>query len=601
MARSPEEHHRGGGTVSGPSNLPPTDELLSTKVTIPGVRPDALVRGRLFEALDEALERKMTLVCSPAGCGKTTLLGDWAGRVKRPVAWLSLDRDDGDPARFWRYVAAALERAGVSTGERFHSLLEARGGGPSAEDLTTALVNALQVLSEDVALVLDDYHAIEARPVHDGVTFLVEHLPARLHLVVASRTPPPLPPARLRASDQIIELRAADLRFTPEESAAFLRDVWGLDLPPATVSALESRTEGWAVGLQLAALSLQNRPDPEAFVRAFTGTNRYILDYLSEQVLERQPERIRTFLLETSILERLTGPLCDAVTGRSDGERMLEELERANLFLVPLDEERRWYRLHQLFADLLRARLQQAGGARLPELPRRAAEWCERHGLIDEAIHHAIGADEMGWAGRLVEEPLWGIIGRADRRAGGGDARVVDDRPGRPRARAVALETHRRRGAISTGSMPGRRVAATRPRPPGRRRVLGRRSRADVREQARRANARGADPGGGCGRGAGGHPPAPLLPCGGSGGSGGDGRSRAIRRSSDGRGRAGPSVLGTGAGRNSGRVDAGTIGRRRASCRRHARRSSSSAPPRTRDGVDLPLGQDPTGTRSAQR
>jgi ATP/maltotriose-dependent transcriptional regulator MalT len=426
MARSPEEHHRDGGTVSGASNLPPADELLSTKVTIPRVRPDALVRGRLFEALDEALERKMTLVCSPAGFGKTTLLADWASRKKGPVAWLSLDRDDGDPARFWRYVAAALERAGVSTGERFHSLLEARGGGPSAEDLTTAL-NALQALSEEVTLVLDDYHTIEARPVHDDMTFFVEHLSAPLHLVVASRTDLSLPLAKLRASDQIIELRAADLRFTPEESAAFLRDVWGLDLQPATVFALESRTEGWAVGLQLAALSLRNRPDPDAFVRAFTGTNRYILDYLSEQVLERQPERIRTFLLETSILERLTGPLCDAVTGGSDGKRMLEELERANLFLVPLDDERRWYRLHQLFADLLRARLQQAGVARLHELHRRAAEWCERHGLIDEAIHHAIGADEKGWAARLVEEHLWWIIGRDDRAIERWLSRLTDD------------------------------------------------------------------------------------------------------------------------------------------------------------------------------
>jgi ATP/maltotriose-dependent transcriptional regulator MalT len=425
MARSQEEHHLGGGTASGPGDLPPTDDLLSTKIAIPRVRPDYLVRARLFEALDEALERELTLVCSPAGFGKTTLLAGWAGRVKRPVAWLSLDRDDGDPARFWRYVAAALEQAGVYIGERFHSLLEARAD--PGKDLTTALVNALQALSEDVALVLDDYHAIGAPPVHDGMTFLVEHLPAPLHLVVASRTDPPLPLARLRARDQIIELRATDLRFTPGESAAFLREIWGLDLPPETVLALESRTEGWAVGLQLAALSLRNRPDPDAFVRAFTGTNIYILDYLSEEVLERQPGRIRTFLLETSILERLTGPLCDAVTGGSDGTRVLEELERANLFLVPLDDERRWYRLHQLFAELLRARLEQGGVARLHELHRRAAEWCERHGLIDEAIHHAIGADEKGWAARLVEEHLWWIIGRDDRAIERWLSRLTDD------------------------------------------------------------------------------------------------------------------------------------------------------------------------------
>ncbi|HEX6581359.1 MAG TPA: LuxR C-terminal-related transcriptional regulator [Actinomycetota bacterium] len=389
------------------------EELLATKLATPHVRPGLLARPRLLKSLDEAIDRGLTLVCTPAGFGKTTLLADWADRVKRPVAWLSLDPDDSDPVRFWRYVAAALERSGVRVGERVRSLLEAPRG-VSSEGVVTALLNELEASPDEVTLVFDDYHVIESRPVHDGMTFLVSHLPPQLHVLMATRSDPPLPLPRLRARGQIAELRAADLRFTPEESAAFLREVWGLDLSPEAVVVLESRTEGWVVGLQLAALSLRDRPDPDAFVDAFTGTHRYVLDYLSGEVLERQPERVRTFLLRTSILERLSGALCDAVTGGSDGQAMLEDLERANLFLVPLDEERRWYRFHHLFRELLRARLQQTEISVVPDLHRRAAAWCERHGLIDEAVHHGLRSDDAPWAARLVEQHLAETLGRAE-------------------------------------------------------------------------------------------------------------------------------------------------------------------------------------------
>ncbi|HZD00936.1 MAG TPA: LuxR C-terminal-related transcriptional regulator, partial [Actinomycetes bacterium] len=240
------------------------------------------------------------------------------------------------------------------------------------------------------------------------------HLPPRLQLVITGRSDPPLPLARLRAAGELVEVRAADLRFTHQETAAFLRQVWGLDLSVDAVAAVEARTEGWAVGLQLAALSLRGRPDPEAFLEDFTGSHRYVLDYLSEEVLARQPERLVRFLLETSVLERLSGPLCDAVTGRSDGQDMLEELERANLFLVPLDEQRRWWRLHHLFRDLLRARLRRTEGGRVPELHRRAAAWCEQHGLVDHAIRHASASGDGAWTVRLVEEHLGETLRRGE-------------------------------------------------------------------------------------------------------------------------------------------------------------------------------------------
>jgi LuxR family transcriptional regulator, maltose regulon positive regulatory protein len=381
------------------------DRLLATKLSIPSSRPERLTRARLAAALESGVNRKLVLVCTPPGFGKTTLVAEWARGAKWPIAWLSLDPDDNDPARFWRYVVAAFDRAGLRVGDRVLTLLDAPGV-VSGRGLVTALINEIEDLSDDVALILDDYHVIESSVIHDDVTFLLSHLPPQLHVVISSRSDPPFPLASLRAAGSLAELRAADLRFTSEESAALMGEVWGLNLSGEAVATLESKTEGWAVGLQLAALSLRGRTDPDEFLNAFAGTHRFILDYLSEEVLKRQPDRVRKFLLQSSILERLSGPLCDAVTAGADGQDRLEEVERANLFLVPLDEERRWYRFHHLFRDLLVARLQQSDPEIVPELHRRAAAWCEQHGLIDDAIRHALSSGDASWAARLVEEHL---------------------------------------------------------------------------------------------------------------------------------------------------------------------------------------------------
>jgi len=389
------------------------DDLLATKLNVPRTRPDHLGRSRLLRRLDQGMARELVVVCTPAGFGKTTLLADWAASARWPVAWLSLDPEDNDPVRFWRYVVAALDRVAGGLGERVLPLLRPPSV-MSSQGVVTALVNQLQAGSGEVVLVLDDYHVMESQPIHDDVAFLLGHLPSRLHVVITSRSDPPLPLARLRARGQLVELRAADLRFTSEEAAALLGEVWRLELAAEAIVALASRTEGWAVGLQLAALSLRERPDPDAFLGAFAGTSRYVLDYLSEEVLERQPGRVRRFLLHSSILTRLSGPLCDAVTGDADGQDMLEALERANLFLVPLDEERRWWRFHHLFADLLRARLRRAEAGQVPELHRRAAQWCEQDGLIDEAIRHALASGDATWAARLIEEHLNETLSRAE-------------------------------------------------------------------------------------------------------------------------------------------------------------------------------------------
>ena len=380
------------------------DVLLATKLHMPRPQPGFVPRPRLAAALDEGLARQVVLVCAPAGSGKTVLLADWAGRDGRLVAWLSLDAADNDPARFWRHVVAALDRARPGIAERVGSLL-GPPVPPSFEGLVTALVNELAARpgEDEVLLVVDDYHLIEAQPVHASLEFLVEHLPPGLDLVVASRADPPLPLPRLRVGGRLAELRAADLRFTAEEAAALLREATGGELPGEAVAALAARTEGWAAGLQLAALSLRGQADPAGFVAAFSGSHRYVLDYLTEEVLERQGDQLRGFLLETSVLDRLSGALCDAVTGRTDGQAMLEQVERAGLFLVPLDEVRGWWRYHHLFADLLQGRLQAERPSRVPVLHRNAAGWCEERGLADDAVRHALAAGEPVWAARLME------------------------------------------------------------------------------------------------------------------------------------------------------------------------------------------------------
>jgi LuxR family transcriptional regulator, maltose regulon positive regulatory protein len=389
--------------------------LVATKLAIPQVPASLVPRARLIAGLHEGIAHQLVVVSTPAGFGKTTLLATWAREVGMPVAWLSLDQDDNDPARFWRYVAAAVDQAHPRAGARLLTLL-AGPTHPGSEAIAAELLNEATALPEDLVLILDDFHTITSNPVLKGFRFVATHLPARLRVVIASRADPPLPLARLRGRGQLAELRAADLRFTGEEAASFLREVWGLALDPATMAALEERTEGWAAGLQLAALSLRHCPDPAAFVRDFAGTHRFILDYLAEEVLEGQPERLRRFLLETSVLDRLCAPLCDAVTGGADARELLVEIERANLFLHPLDQERRWYRYHQLFADLLRARLEQQQPERVPELHRRAAVWCEPHGLIDDAVRHALGAGDGEWSARLVERHVEELlIGRGER------------------------------------------------------------------------------------------------------------------------------------------------------------------------------------------
>src|SRR5580698_157017 len=381
------------------------DVLLATKLHVPRPRPGFVPRPRLAGALDEGLALRLILVCAPAGSGKTALLADWAPSGNRPVAWLSLEAADNDPVRFWRHTVAALDRARPGIGERVGLLL-----GPPApasfEGLVTALINELDAQRGDgeVLLILDDYHLIDAQPVHVSLGFLLEHLPPGLHLVLASRADPPLPLARLRAGGQLAELRTADLRFSEQEAAALLRESAGADLPAAAVAALTARTEGWVAGLQLAALSLRGQTDPAGFVAAFSGSHRYVLDYLAEEVLDRQHEELRTFLLETSLLERLSGGLCDAVTGRDGSQAMLERVEQAGLFLMPLDEVRGWWRYHHLFADLLRARLQQQRPGRVVELHRAAAAWYEEHGLADDAVGHALAAVDTAWAARLIEQ-----------------------------------------------------------------------------------------------------------------------------------------------------------------------------------------------------
>jgi LuxR family maltose regulon positive regulatory protein len=389
------------------------DVLVATKFHVPGA--GLVPRPRLLAGLAQGIGRGLTVVCTPAGFGKTTLLGDWARRSRRPVAWLSLDAGDNDPARFWRYVGAALDRARPGTCAPVDALLGCPHP-PPPEAVATAVINQLAVVPDagEVVLVLDDYHLIEAPAVHDSVAFLVERLPPGLRLVLASRTDPPLPLARLRARGQLAELRAADLRFTPGETAAFLREATGLDLPPASVAALQDRTEGWAAGVQLAALSLAGHADPAGFVATFSGSHRFVLDYLGEEVLARQPGEVVGFLLETSVLERLSGPLCDAVTGRTDSQAVLEGLERANLFVVPLDEERGWWRYHHLFADLLRARLAHERPGRVPGLHRATAAWHEEHGLADGAVRHALAAGEAEWAARLIERHFDAVFRRAE-------------------------------------------------------------------------------------------------------------------------------------------------------------------------------------------
>lgn len=456
--------------------------LLSTKLRAPAARPEAVVRPHLMEQLDQGLTRKLTLVSAPPGFGKTTLLSQWIAVRALPVAWLSLDRADSDPVRFLTYLVAALRSVHGAIGLDLLATLHSPQPLP-IEPVLTALVNQLADSSDAVVLVLDDYHLIETQPVHDAVAFLLEYLPPQLHLIISSRADPPLPLARLRGRGQMVELRASDLRFTAAETAQFLRHFAGQELSAGAVTALAARTEGWIAGLQMAAVSLRGREDVDGFVRNFAGSHRYILDYLMEEVFRQQPPSLQSFLLRTAILDRLSGPLCDAVIGeRGDGRRsdaeargwgdaetgrwgngetrgrgdaagthhsslipqnperttenaqpgpvptqssgpspqsspgqaLLERLERANLFVVPLDEGRRWYRYHRLFADLLQEQLRREWPELVPELHRRASGWFDQQGFPTEAIDHALSAEDFERSSRLIAQHAEATLGRGE-------------------------------------------------------------------------------------------------------------------------------------------------------------------------------------------
>jgi LuxR family maltose regulon positive regulatory protein len=353
------------------------------------------------------LRCRLTVVCAPAGFGKTTLLSEWIamqgawGRASA-AAWLSVDREDNDPDRFWTYFVAALQTVQPGLGQRSLEMLET-GRAPSIRAVLTTLVNDISKAKRDFVLVLDDYHEITSKSVHESLAFLVEHLPLRAHLVLATRIDPPLSLARLRVRGQLNELRAADLRFTTEEAAAFFNDVMELGLSTDNVRALESLTEGWIASIRMAAISMQSCQSIPGFIAEFAGTHRHIMDYLVEEVLGRQKPSVQQFLVRTSILDRLCVPLCNAVTGGENAQEMLDHLQSANLFIVPLDENRKWFRYHHLFSDLLRDRLLKTQADRIPVLHRRAGEWFEREGLTSEAIQHALAARDLERAADLIE------------------------------------------------------------------------------------------------------------------------------------------------------------------------------------------------------
>jgi LuxR family maltose regulon positive regulatory protein len=410
--------------------------ILATKLYIPPLRPNLVRRPRLIDRLNVGLHGKLTLVSAPAGFGKTTLIREWIDSCAQRVAWLSLDEEESDPARFLTYLVAALQTLAVDMGEGVLGALQAPQP-PSMTTLLTALLNESATLPDHCLLVLDDYHLLDAgnplRAIDQALTFLIEHLPPQLHLIITTREDPNFPLARYRARGQLTEVRAADLRFTPDEAAEFFNGMMGLKLAPETIAALEARTEGWIAGLQLAAVSLQGHnaalQDSAAFIQSFTGSHRFVLDYLVEEVLHQQPAHIQNFLLRTSVLDRLCAPLCDALldapadSPHVAGQATLEALEQANLFLIPLDNERRWYRYHHLFADFLRQRLHQRSvpstdneQADVAELHRRASIWYEEQGLLVEALRHALAAEDFERAAQLVEL-TWSVMDQSRRSA----------------------------------------------------------------------------------------------------------------------------------------------------------------------------------------
>ncbi len=388
-----------------------TTTFLATKLQSPSLRPLLVDRPRLIERLNQGLHRRLTLVSAPAGYGKTTLVGAWLDGCERPTAWLSLEAGDRDPARFLGYLIAALQQLSATIGAGVARLLDSPEPAP-IEVILTSLLNDLFAFPDQFILVLDDYHLLDTRPIDRILTYLIEHMPPQMHLVICTREDPHLPLARLRARDHVTELRAADLRCTPAETAGFLTRVMSLALSTSDITALERRTEGWIAGLQLAGLSLRGSTDPSGFIRSFTGSNQMVMDYLVDEILHRQSEEVQSFLLRTCILERLSGPLCEAVLGTpaGSGEAMLDYIDQANLFLIPLDHGRQWFRYHHLFAEMLRRRLCQSLAASPTEaeeqvsaLHLRASRWYEEQGLLMEAFHHATAAADIDYAFHLIQ------------------------------------------------------------------------------------------------------------------------------------------------------------------------------------------------------
>ena len=379
--------------------------VLATKLYIPPPRSKIVLRPRLIERLNEGISsgRKLTLISASAGFGKTTLVSEWIAGCGRPVAWLSLDEGDNDITRFLTYLVAALQTIAANIGAGVLGVLQSPQP-PPIELILTALINEITTIPDNFIFVLDDYHVIDSKPVDNALTFLIEHLPPQMHLVIATREDPQLPLSRLRVRNQLTELRAADLRFTPAEAAEFLNQMMGLNLSAENIAALETRTEGWIAGLQLAALSMQGNKDVSGFIREFrwqiTGTSWTIW---SKKFCKISPNLSSTFLLQTAILDKLNGPLCDAVTGKEEGNAQLEALQRRNFFVIPLDNKRNWYRYHHLFADVLRMHLMAEQPDQVPVLHRRASEWYEHNGSPDNAIRHALAARDFERAATLVE------------------------------------------------------------------------------------------------------------------------------------------------------------------------------------------------------
>ena len=397
------------------------EPVLTTKLYFPPQRPNLLPRPRLTAELSKGLGRSLTLISAPAGFGKTTLVSDWLRELDRPATWLSLDEGDNDPVCFFTYLIAALQKIDPGIGTSLSAALRTIPP-PPLEALLSGLIGEIDAVSQPFILVLDDFHTVTMPKVQDAIAFILEHRPSHLHLVIITRTDPAFPLSRLRAQGDLIEVRAADLCFTQEEAATFLNEISGLRFTPQQIRDLETRTEGWIAGLQLVTLSMVAHRDSANFIADFTGSHRYITDYLTEEVLRGQPVEIQSFLLQTSLLDRLSAPLCEALLSeyrdssvedlspgvtldpQLSSQQILEYLDRANLFIVPLDEVRQWYRYHHLFSDVLRNRLRQVYPQRVLDIHHKAAQWYQVNGFIGDALHHALTAGDFDWAAEMVEQ-----------------------------------------------------------------------------------------------------------------------------------------------------------------------------------------------------